>query len=94
MSEKSTIRVIDNLENKLLKEFSWQEKEKAFQYAAQMESYGLEVSVITPTIMESLGNSLGITPDQAEDLRQSVIAEMEDHDGSCCHGPNEVSKKD
>ena len=83
MKQKSKIKVIDCLSNETLKEFSMEQSQEAYEYAAQMEGYGLEVNILGPTITETLANSLGLTADMQEEYAQSVIAELADHDGCC-----------
>ena len=83
MKQKSKIKVIDGLNNEILKEFTIDESQNAYEYAAQMESYGLEVKIIIPTITETLADSLGMSADMKQEYAQSVIAELADHDGCC-----------
>ena len=93
MSTNSKITVIDVSSEKILFECHIDDSEQAFAFAAQMEEMGLEVSVIAPTITQSLCHSLGLDPESQEDYEESVVAELEDHDGSCCHKMEEDSKK-
>jgi hypothetical protein len=90
MKGKSKIKIVDSLNNEILKEFPMEDSQAAYEYAAQMEGYGLEIKIVSPTITETLAESLGLSADMKEDLRQSVIAELEEHDGSCCAGPAEM----
>ena len=83
MKQKSKIKVIDSLNNEILKEFPLDEAHFAYEYAAQMESYGVDIKVIEPTITETLVDSLGMTLDMKEEYAQSVVAELADHDGCC-----------
>ena len=84
MKQNSTISVIDINSEQTLKTFELSEAALAYEYAAEMESYGLDVEVDAPTITETLANSLGLSANSKEDYEQSVIAELEDHEGSCC----------
>jgi hypothetical protein len=47
---------------------------------------GLDIKILAPTITQTLTDSLGIINDELEDYEQSVVAEMDDHEGSdsCC----------
>lgn len=87
MSTVSLIKVIDSDSKKVLFECDMGESEKAYEYAADMERMGLQVEIISPTITETLCDSLGIELDQREDYEQSVFEEIDDHDGSCCATP-------
>ena len=84
MKQNSQITVIDINSEQVLSTFDISQIASAYEYAAQMEDYGLDVKVIAPTITETLANSLGLSANLKEDYEQSVIAELEDHDGSCC----------
>lgn len=90
MSTSSLIQVIEKNTKEVLFECELTESESAFEFAANMEKMGLEVQVISPTITETLCDSLGIERDEREEYEQSVIAEIEDHDGSCCATPAET----
>jgi len=84
MSTVSLIKVIDLNSKEVLFECEMHQSEKAFEYAASMEKMGLEVEVLSPTVTETLCDSLGIELDKRSDYEQSVFEEIDDHDGSCC----------
>ena len=78
------IQVKDISTEQILFECELHESEKAYQFAAEMEEMGLDIRVVAPTLGETLSNSLGLTPQQQEDYKESLEHEMESHDGSCC----------
>jgi hypothetical protein len=82
--EKSKILVIDVQTKQSLFECGVEDSEKAYSFAAEMEKMGLDVEVISPTLSETLSNSLGLTSDQMREYKKSLDEEMEGHDGSCC----------
>lgn len=84
--EKSKLKVIvkDIQSDQTLFECSLDESDKAFQFAAEMEELGLEVKVVSPSLTETLSNSLGLTKEQEEAYKTSLEEEMENHEGSCC----------
>jgi hypothetical protein len=82
--EKSKILVIDVQTKQTLFECGVEDSEKAYRFAAEMEKMGLDVEVISPTLSETLSNSLGLTSDQMREYKKSLDEEMEGHDGSCC----------
>jgi hypothetical protein len=82
--EKSKILVIDVQTKQSLFECGVEDSEKAYRFAAEMEKMGLDVEVISPTLSETLSNSLGLTSDQMREYKKSLDEEMEGHDGSCC----------
>lgn len=89
MSTPTLIQVIEENTKEVLFECEVSESEAAYEYAARMDDMGINVKIISPTITETLCDSLGIELDEREDYEQSVIAEIEDHDGSCCAKPDE-----
>lgn len=82
--EKSKILVRDVHSKQTLFECDFVESERAYKFAAEMEAIGLDVEVISPTLTETLSNSLGLTSDQMREYKKSLEEEMEGHDGSCC----------
>ena len=91
MSTTSLIQVLSVDSEEVLFECETNKAEEAFEYAAKMEQMGIEVRVVSPTITESLCDSLGIELDKRADYEQSVFEEIADHDGSCCAGPVDLS---
>jgi hypothetical protein len=91
MSKKVRVLTIDTGE--CLFETTIDQIEKAYEYAAQLDEMGIEVKISAPTIADTLSDSLGLKVDDQEKLHQSIIEEMEDHDGSCCATPYEFSEK-
>lgn len=91
MSNQSKVKVIDIHSQEVLFECSIEVIESAFEYAAQMEELGIAVQILSPTITDTLCESLGIERDEKEEYDNSVIAEISDHDGGCCATPAEFS---
>ncbi len=84
---KSNVIVKDKQSDEKLFECQVHDLELAYRYASQMEEMGIEVDIIAPTITDTLCESLGIENDKKADFDQSVVAEIDDHDGSCCATP-------
>jgi hypothetical protein len=82
--EKSKILVIDTQTKQVLMECPLEEAGKAHEFAAQMEDIGLEVSVINPTLTETLTEALGLSSSQKDEYLESLQQEIEHHEGSCC----------
>ena len=78
------IQVIDVETRQVLFECEIADSEKAYEYAAEMEEMGLDVSVINPTLSETLTTSLGLSKEEVQKYEASMEQEMEDHDGGCC----------
>jgi hypothetical protein len=90
--EMPKIRVIDKQTGQTLFECSLSESEKAYQFAAQMEEMGLDINVDSPTLSDTLSQSLGLTRAEQESYKQSLDEEIEQHDGSCCFTDNDPNK--
>ncbi len=82
--EKSKIQVRDVQSDSLLFECPIEEAHKAYQFAAEMETLGLDIKLITPTLSDTLLNTLGLSWEAQEKYRSSTQEEIDSHDGSCC----------
>ena len=78
------IKVLDVETLQVLFECSLAESDKAYQFAASMENMGLTVKVVSPTLSQTLTNSLGLSAAEVAQYEKSMEEELEDHDGSCC----------
>lgn len=87
MSTNTKVKVLNPESKEILFECEIAEIASAFSYAAQMEQMGIAVTIQSPTITETLCSTLGLSLDEKEDYQQSILAEIEDHDGSCCATP-------
>lgn len=88
------VKIIDNATGNVLYTCSVENIEKAYTEAANFEAYGLDVSIHAPTVTQTLAYSLGL-PEQEQDIyQQSVLQELEDHDGSCCASNKDSTEQD
>ena len=88
-----TIRVLDVGTNQVLMEVPLEEAEKAYAFIAEMEEMGLDLKIENPTLADTLSQSLGLTPEQVAEYKDSMDHEIEDHDSSCCFTDEETEKK-
>ena len=86
------IRVLDQQTGQSLFECSFEESEKAYQFAAEMEEMGLDIVVVAPTLTETLTNSLGLSPEARAAYSHSLEEEIEQHEGSCCFEDQDPNK--
>ncbi len=86
------IRVLDQQTDQVLFECSLEDSEKAYQFAAEMEEMGLDLKMEVPTLSETLSESLGLSREQKAAYKESLQAEMDEHDGSCCFKDNDPDK--
>ncbi len=96
MSKK--VQVIASDSKEILFECEIEQESRAYEYAAQMEELGVEVSVISPNVIDTLSNALGLKKDEDDAFKHSVYQEVHDHEGaeesdSCCTTYVEVSDK-
>lgn len=78
------VKVIATDTNEVLFETELNNISKAYEYASSMEQLGIDIKVVSPTLTETLVNSLGLNLDDQQKYSQSVKDELHDHDGSCC----------
>ena len=78
MNQKSFVRVIDQAEQELFR-CSIEEREKAFEFARQMENLGVEVTLQEPSSIETLATSLGIDAQEQEKLKATITHEIKEH---------------
>jgi hypothetical protein len=81
----STIKIIDRGTNQILFECPINESSRALREAAQLEEYGVDIQIISPSVTETLAEALGLSSEEREKLAQSSHDEIADHEGSCCH---------
>jgi hypothetical protein len=81
---KPKVQVKDISTDQILFECEVHESEKAYTYAAQMEEMGLDIKVVSPTLGETLSNSLGLSAEQQNEYKESMEEEINSHEGSCC----------
>ena len=71
-----------------MQEFDLDQIDAAYALAATLEEMGLDISVNRPTLSDTLSHSLGLTPEQINEYKDSLIEEIEEHEGdyggSCC----------
>lgn len=84
VKEKSKIQVREVQSGAVLFECPVEEAQKAYAFAAEMETLGLDIKLISPTLTETLSESLGLSREAQEKYKQSMEEEIEAHEGSCC----------
>mgnify|MGYP005696181431 CR=1 FL=1 len=80
---ENEVKVYDQCKEQVLFQCSMNELEKAYDYIRKMEELGIETILDTPSLPQSLANSLGVSNQEIEDLKQEIIDEVDSHD-SCC----------
>lgn len=85
------IKIYEFNTNELLSSFDVQDSEKAYEYARQMEEMGIEIRMESPSINHSLGESLGMSEEQLENLTVAIDEEIASHN-TCC--PETLNEED
>lgn len=82
---QALIIIKEKQSQQILAEFDMEHSEAAFKAASEFESMGIDVEVIHPTAVESLGLSLGANQSDLEQVREELDQEIQDHESdSCC----------
>ncbi|GAB4010425.1 MAG: hypothetical protein Fur0010_03080 [Bdellovibrio sp.] len=81
---KNTIRVVDS-DSQVLFECPIEESDRAYNFAREMEEMGVEVKLLSPSLPQTLVNSLGMKEEDQEQFIASVDYEIEDHEVGCCN---------
>lgn len=82
----SRIKIIDNLSNSTLYEYSMEEADKAYEKSEELEAMGLDIKLVIPSVSETLIKSLGADSDAVNKLREMLDEEIASHieeEGSC-----------
>lgn len=82
--EMTKIQVVETEDHQVLFECAVHESEKAYSFAAEMDNMGISVKVISPTLSQTLSDSLGLSREELARYEASMEEEMEHHEGSCC----------
>lgn len=77
------IKIYDS-EGQELASFTLKDRDKAFEYAEQMEAMGIEVSIKEPSLPETLILSLGANRSDTEQLQKEIDEEIDSHGNNCC----------
>jgi len=75
----SKILILDS-EGETLKEFSLKDRDMAFNYIRDLESWGVEAKIIEPSLPETLIQSLGASKEDEEELKKAIEQELSDHE--------------
>lgn len=86
--EKLKIQVLEQNSGSILQEFDLDQMDQAYALAANLEEMGLDIHISNPTLSDTLSHSLGLSEDEIQAYKDSLIEEIEEHEGdyggSCC----------
>lgn len=77
------VKVIDKASGEVLFGCTMEEREKAYAFATEMENVGLDVEIISQSLNETLGRSLGMSEEDIEILNQTMEEEIDSHNDCC-----------
>ncbi|WP_417336085.1 hypothetical protein [Halobacteriovorax marinus] len=76
---KSKIKVIEANTKEVLFECDFEDHEKAFEYARELEEMGIDIKIHAPSLSETLAVSLGADEADLSTLRSEVDNEIASH---------------
>jgi hypothetical protein len=82
------VKVVDS-EGQVLFSCSIRDREKAFEYARSLESYGIEAQIQEPSLPETLLRTLGGTEGEQQALRKELEDEINGHQSCCLEEKNQ-----
>ena len=59
------------------------QRDKAFEYAKDMEELGIDIIIDEPSLPETLAKSLGMKKSEEEKFRQAIDDEIDGHNDCC-----------
>lgn len=83
-NENSKVKVIDRNSGYVFFESNIDGLELASQKAAELELLGLDIELISPTLPQTLLESLGVKSYEAEKYLNSLDEELHSHENSSC----------
>jgi hypothetical protein len=83
MSDEKPILLLDS-EGQTLASYSLDQKDKAYEYAEELESMGIAVTLKEPSLPETLIRSLGANNSDTETLQNEIEEEISAHGEPCC----------
>lgn len=75
---ESKIKLLDS-EGQLLYEFPIENHEAAYAKAQELEDMGIDVTMQSPSLPETLGATLGMSKEETEKLKTEIENEIESH---------------
>ncbi|HLW57973.1 MAG TPA: hypothetical protein VKY27_11330 [Bacteriovoracaceae bacterium] len=86
--EKLKIQVLEQNSGSILQEFDLDQMDQAYALAFSLEEMGLDIQILNPTLSDTLSHSLGLSEEEIQAYKDSLIEEIEEHEGdyggSCC----------
>jgi hypothetical protein len=83
-NEIPKIKVIDRATQHIFFEADLDQANLATEKAAELESLGLDIDVISPTLTQTLLQSLGVNEEDSKTYLDSLDEEIHSHDNSNC----------
>jgi len=79
MVQDSFIKVIHKETKETLFQCSYEESEKAYDFARQMEELGVDIEVLIPGAPVSLAQELGASQEHVQELKDFMEEEIKSH---------------
>ena len=79
----SKVKVIEEQSQTVLFECDLEKIEDAYRYAVELEGMGIDVKILSPSLPESLGESLGMSSFELNRLKIELEEEIDSHGQPC-----------
>lgn len=79
----SKVKIIEEHGQTVLFECEMDKIEEAYKYAVELEELGIEFKIVTPSLPESLGESLGMSRHDLNQLKLELEEEIDSHNQPC-----------
>lgn len=83
MSNEKPIILLDD-EGQVLATYSLEDRDKAYEYAEELEEMGIAITLKEPSLPETLIRSLGADQIDTETLKNEIEEEISAHGEPCC----------
>lgn len=83
MSNEKPIVLLDD-EGQVLATYSLEDRDKAYEYAEELEEMGISITLKEPSLPETLIRSLGASQMDTETLKNEIEEEISAHGEPCC----------
>lgn len=75
-----TVKVIEITSGEVLFSCTMEQRDKAYDYAEQMEAMGIDVRIDSPSCPETLATALSASKESIDSLKKAIDDEIKSHD--------------
>jgi hypothetical protein len=82
--ERDKIITVKDQQGQVLKSFTYEERDQAFDYLKELEQWGVEGTLHEPSLPETLIRALGASEQDSINLQAEIDEEIADHESDSC----------